>query len=82
MQIVYLPKTKKHLKKIDKKYLPRIFEAIELLVKTPDSGKSLVGRLHGKRSLKVWPYRVVYSIQPKQSLIVIEAVQHRKDIYR
>ncbi len=82
MQIVYLPKTKKHLKKIDKKYFTKIFNGIELLATKPDSGKLLVGKLQGKRSLRVWPYRVVYSVSQEKSLIIIEAIQPRQDIYR
>ncbi|NCN06676.1 MAG: type II toxin-antitoxin system RelE/ParE family toxin [Candidatus Pacebacteria bacterium] len=82
MQIVYLPKTKKHFRQLDKKQISRIINAIELLPTTPDLGKQLVGKLRGKRSLRVWPYRVVYSLDQKQNLIIIEAVQHRKEVYR
>lgn len=79
--IVYLPKTKKHLKKIDRQYISKIFAAIEQLPKDKKLGKPLTGKLKGKFSLRVWPYRVIYSVQKENKRIIIEAIAHRKDVY-
>lgn len=44
-------------------------------------GKPLRYSLKGHRRLRVGDYRVVYRIDPKQKLVIIVAIKHRKDVY-
>jgi len=59
-----------------------IAKRIDLLAKNPYLGKSLKGNLKNCFSLRIGEYRVIYEIYPKQKVILIIRVGHRKDIYR
>lgn len=73
----------KDLRGIDRKWIPRIIEAIEALTSDPrpPGCKKLVGSDHTYR-LRVGDYRVVYDIQDHTLLILIIRVRHRRDVYR
>ena len=44
-------------------------------------GKPLKHNLKGLRRLRVGDYRVLYRIDDQKKLVIIIAIQHRKDIY-
>lgn len=44
-------------------------------------GKPLRYSLKGLRRLRVSNYRVIYSVDPNNHLVIIIAIKHRKDIY-
>ncbi|HEX3602117.1 MAG TPA: type II toxin-antitoxin system RelE/ParE family toxin [Lacipirellulaceae bacterium] len=44
--------------------------------------ESLTGRLVGLYKLRVGDYRVIYEIVRDERVIIIQAVGHRRDIYR
>lgn len=70
----------KNLKKIPKSYQLKIIKKIELLSDNPNAGKALSGVFQGKYSLRVWPYRVVYTLDGKT--IYLNNVGHRQGIYK
>jgi mRNA interferase RelE/StbE len=59
----------------------QIARKINLLADQPRLGKTLRGRLQGKRSLRAGDYRVIYSVDTAQHKIIIERVGHRQGIY-
>jgi len=61
----------------------RIKKAIEerLAVDPVSHGKPLQYALKGHRRLRVGDYRVVYRISSEQQVVVIVAIDHRKNIY-
>ncbi|QSZ40974.1 type II toxin-antitoxin system mRNA interferase toxin, RelE/StbE family [Sulfurimonas aquatica] len=73
---------KKELRKLDKKEIPRIIEAVENLALNPhpSNHKKLLGSEHNFR-IRVGNYRVVYFIENNELLIEIIRVRHRKDAY-
>ena len=60
----------------------KIVKVAGALANDPYLGKSLEGELSGLRSVRVWPFRIVYEIQDKLLLIIIIRIGHRKDVYR
>ncbi len=68
-----LPKTARDL----------IKTAIEerLMVDPVHFGKPLRYSLKGHRRLRISDYRVIYRVEPKNHLVVIVAIKHRKKIY-
>lgn len=60
--------------KIDKKLL--------LLESNPLEGKKLSGQLAGTRSLKAWPYRIIYFIDKSRNEIWIASILHRQGAYK
>lgn len=75
-------KAEKDLRKIPTQYQRRIVTHIKQLRIDPDVGKALKGELKGTFSLRVWPYRIIYTYYPSEKLIEAHDIEHRKDVYR
>lgn len=67
---------------LSKKDQQRIAEAFEVLRRDPFAGKKLEGEFEGARSIRVWPYRILYAIFEEIVTVVVFRVGHRKDVYR
>ena len=74
---------KKELKKLERKFIPNIVNAVTALAKNPrpTNSKKLVGSEHTYR-IRINDYRVVYSIEDDILLIEIIRVRHRKEVYK
>jgi len=81
-KIKWKASAKKELRKIDKKEIPKIIEAIEKLASNPHPAnhKRLLVAEHNFR-IRVGNYRVVYFLDDDKLLIEIIRVRHRKDAY-
>ena len=79
MDLYYKPYVFKQLKKIPRKEQLEIINKLELLAKSPLSGKVLGGRMDNLRSLRVWPYRILYHIE--KNTIIIRSIAHRQGVY-
>ena len=82
--IEYLkPVVDKDIPALPKKIRGTIKRAIETrLVTDPISfGKPLQYSLKGHRRLRVGNYRVVYRIDVDNHVVIIVAIQHRKEVY-
>lgn len=71
-QYKLLPKAEQ--KKVRKKLL--------LLEMDPTAGKKLTGELIGIRSLRAWPYRIIYEINETEKRIEIHKIAHRQGAYK
>ncbi|PIR48145.1 type II toxin-antitoxin system mRNA interferase toxin, RelE/StbE family [Candidatus Peregrinibacteria bacterium CG10_big_fil_rev_8_21_14_0_10_55_24] len=72
----------KSLMSLNKKNQQRIILALEGLEKDPFVGKKLQGPLKGLWSIRVVPFRVVYSIHRKIVTVSVVAIGDRKDVYK
>ena len=72
----------KELEALPKKDLQRIIKRIQALAENPRPRASK--KLSGKERYRIrqGDYRIVYSIEDKDSLIDIFKIGHRKEIYR
>jgi mRNA interferase RelE/StbE len=57
-------------------------EAIALLMREPEAGYPLRGRLSGLRSLRVGSYRILYQLADTGKTVRVIAVRHRSVAYR
>jgi len=80
-QVILAKKAVKNLRKIDKRYKGRILTALVRLSSEPYLGKSLVGQLSGRFSLKIWPYRIIYQILENKLIIYVIIIEHRQGVY-
>ena len=71
------------LRRIDKRYLPKIFAVVESLQTEPRpvGYTKLSGSDHTYR-VRVGPYRVIYEIEDDCLLILVIKIGHRKDVYQ
>ena len=82
MQIEYSDTAQKQLRKLPKPERIKVLKKIQLLKEDPYAGKKLMGVFEGLRSLKAWPYRIIYRYSPTDKLLFINAIEHRQQVYR
>ncbi len=52
------------------------------LENTPYAGKKLEGNLSTLYSLRAWPYRILYRIDPESKILTIITIEHRQSVYK
>ncbi len=82
MKVSYSKTSLKQLKKLPKTKQIEILKKIEKLKNDPDAGKKLKGPLKNFRSLKVWPYRIIYQHSENNKTIFVNVIQHRQSAYK
>lgn len=75
-------KALKQLESLSKKDQQRVLAAFDVLRENPTAGKKLEGRYKGFRSLRVWPYRIIYAVDHSIVTVTVVKVGHRKGGYR
>jgi mRNA-degrading endonuclease RelE of RelBE toxin-antitoxin system len=70
----------KQLKQLQLSEKKKVLQKLSYLQENPLMGKQLKGGLSGLRSLRAWPYRIVYEIKGEK--IVVLSVAHRKELYK
>jgi mRNA interferase RelE/StbE len=81
MNIQYRPTAVKQIKKLQKKDQKKILRIIEELSADPFAGKKLKGEFAGLYSLRAWPYRIIYSVDERHSILILSA-SHRQGVYK
>ena len=73
----------KDLRRIDGRYLPKIFAAIEGLEinSRPVGCTKLAGSDHTYR-IRIGSYRLIYEIEDERLIILVIKIAHRKDAYK
>ena len=82
MQVVITPKALKQYNHLPKSEQTKIKRKFLLLEQNPQEGKKLAGRFAEIRSLRAWPYRILYYIDKKTKKVFIVTVAHRQGIYK
>ena len=80
-RVIVEPRAEKELRRLPKHELPRMAEALRSLAFDPYVGKKLRGEWEGHRSLRVWPYRIIYVVQKHIITVNVVAIGHRQGIY-
>jgi mRNA interferase RelE/StbE len=74
----------KDLKRIDKKWIPRLYEAINSLAENPfptGQCRKIQGSEHSYR-IRVGEYRILYEVNREVRIVSVYRVRHRRDAYR
>lgn len=82
MRIIITPEASKQYRNLPKVEQKKIKKKIIILEQDPNSGKKLSGNLSELRSLRVWPYRILYYINESQNTIYIVTIAHRQGVYK
>lgn len=82
MNVEYSDTARKQLKKFPHEKQIRILQKIEQLKNNPLAGKKLKGEFSAFRSLKVWPYRIIYRYFLKDKHLFINVIEHRQKVYK
>ena len=82
MQIYLTKESEKQYQKLPKSEAQRIAKKLLLLGKEPLTGKKLSGIYNTTRSLKTWPYRIIYVIYEKRREIWVISIIHHQGVYK
>jgi mRNA-degrading endonuclease RelE of RelBE toxin-antitoxin system len=82
MQVIITPKAQKHYERLPKSDQKKIKKKLSVLENDPHSGKKLAGELKEQRSLKAWPYRIIYFINVADRKLYVTTIQHRQGVYK
>ncbi|MFA6158522.1 MAG: type II toxin-antitoxin system RelE/ParE family toxin [Candidatus Paceibacterota bacterium] len=81
-ELVIKTSARKEFARLDRVAQARILVSLDRLCRAPFQGKELHGDLKGLRSLRVWPYRIIYEIIKHELIVFVVEISHRKDAYR
>lgn len=81
MQVAYSKDALKQIKKLPKTETIKVLKKIEIIKENPLFGKKLEGEFSEMRSVRAWPYRIIYSFSTAEGLI-IRAIKHRQAAYK
>ena len=81
-KVITLVRAKKQLSRLPRKEQQRIVHALMSLGSDPFRGKQLHGNYEGAWAIRVWPYRIIYTIEKHLVTVTVVRIGHRKDVYR
>jgi len=82
MKVNYSKTSLKQLKTLPGTKQIEILKKIEKLKNSPYAGKKVKGALKNFRSLKIWPYRIIYQYHERDKVIFFNVIQRRQDVYK
>ena len=82
MQVILSKDARKHFEHFPKSEQSKIKKKLLTLIENPTSGKKLSGELGDLRSLRVWPYRIIYQINVDKGLVEVSDIIHRQGAYK
>jgi mRNA-degrading endonuclease RelE of RelBE toxin-antitoxin system len=80
-QLRIKPSAEKELNNLPQKDYYRALATLSVIANNPFAGKKLEGKRAGQWSMRIWPYRIIYSIYKKELLVFVIAISHRQGIY-
>ena len=82
MQVILSKEANKQYNKIPKSNQIKVKKKLLLLEENPLAGKKLSGKYSKLRSLKSWPYRIIYQILDKEKEVWVVSILHRQGSYK
>jgi len=82
MEVIVTPKALKQYHHLPKTEQAKIKKKLLLLEQNAKEGKKLSGEYNELRSLRAWPYRIVYFIDNKVDKIYVVTIAHRQGVYK
>lgn len=81
-QVIVPKRVKKRIFKIPIDWQRRIYYFLKKLETNPYIGKKLEGEYSECYSLRVWPYRIIYTIKKKELIIEVIEIERRGGAYK
>lgn len=82
MQVIITPKAQKHYEHLPKSEQTKIKKKVSVLQSEPLAGKKLAGVFADQRSLRAWPYRIIYYVNVADGKLYVTSIQHRQGAYK
>jgi mRNA interferase RelE/StbE len=81
-RLTFASSVEKDLRSIPKKHLSALFKKLSLLEKNPFIGKALKGKYKGLYTLRFSDFRIIYTIEKDELIVLVLRIRHRKDVYK
>ena len=82
MEVILTREAKKALARLPLNHREKVSKKMLLLEHEPFYGKKLGGELANLRSMKAWPYRILYIIDEKRKEVYVFNILHRQGAYK
>ena len=82
MQVIITLKAFKQYNHLTKAEQVKIKKKLKLLEHNSKEGKKLSGEYAELRSLRAWPYRIIYYIDKAKKKIYVVTIAHRQGVYK
>ena len=82
LKVIVTPQAVKQFKHLPSSEQTKIKKKLISLENNSLAGKKLSGELSELRSLKAWPYRIIYYIDQNKQSIFITSILHRQGVYK
>lgn len=82
MDVVIAKDAQKQYKRLPESEQAKIKKKLTILSQDPLAGKKLEGKLVGRRVIRAWPYRIIYSINDVEQRVEVSDILHRQGAYK
>lgn len=82
MKVALSKDAQKQYARLPKSQQSKILKKIMGLGQDSNAGKKLEGELKGFRSLRAWPYRILYEINENKQTMEVHKIAHRQGVYK
>ena len=82
MEVIVTPKALKQYNHLPKSDQTKIKKKLMHLENDPQEGKKLSGEYADLRSVRAWPYRIIYYIDNSKKKIFVVTIAHRQGVYK
>jgi len=82
MEVILSLDARKQLKRLPKSEQHKVAKKLIELRNNPLAGKKLSGDLTNRRSLRAWPYRIIYKISKNTHKVEVSDILHRQGAYK
>jgi mRNA-degrading endonuclease RelE of RelBE toxin-antitoxin system len=82
MQVIVTPEARKQYEHLPVPEQKKIKRKLLVLESSPLEGKKLSGSMSELRSLKVWPYRILYYLDNTRNSVFVVTIAHRQGVYK
>lgn len=81
-KLILSKSAQKQYKRLPQTEQKKISKKLFSLLRNPLSGKKLEGELIIYRSLRAWPYRIIYLFDEENNQVKITSILHRQGAYK
>lgn len=81
MEVTISEQAQKQYNHLHKPEQLKVKKKLETLEENSLAGKKLSGELEGYRSLRAWPYRIIYLVNRQKKRVEVRDIAHRQSAY-
>lgn len=82
MNVILAKDAHKQYKRLPKQEQTKIKKKLSVISEDPLAGKKLEGKLKGRRVIRAWPYRIIYTINASEEQVEVSDILHRQGAYK